>query len=97
MSKPTKLAEKNITPEKRFLRVMASAYKRPLAEKSSKKPAPESERRVAEEGLKRNQEEIEVNESKKPKSAIEEKISEVEEVKMLRPFRVCYHGPPPIM
>ncbi|GMN31473.1 hypothetical protein TIFTF001_044583 [Ficus carica] len=58
---------------------MVSAYKRSPAEKSSKKPAPESERRVAEEGLNRKQEEIEVKESKKPKSAIEEKISEVEE------------------
>ncbi|GMN21489.1 hypothetical protein TIFTF001_048885 [Ficus carica] len=71
MSKLTKLAEKNITPEKRSLRVMASAYKRPPAEKSSKKPAPESKRSVAEEGLKRKQGEIEVKESKKPKSAVE--------------------------
>ncbi|GMN32161.1 hypothetical protein TIFTF001_003547 [Ficus carica] len=76
---------------------MTSAYKRPPAEKSSKKPAPESERKVTDEGLKRKQEEIEVKESKKPKSVIEEKISEVEEVKMLRPFHVCCHGPPPIM
>ncbi|GMN48907.1 hypothetical protein TIFTF001_018071 [Ficus carica] len=97
MLKLTKLAEKNITPEKRYLRVMTSAYKRPPAEKSYKKPAPESERKVAEEGLKRKHVEIEVKESKKPKSAVEEKISEVEEVKMLRPFRVCCHGPPPIM
>ncbi|GMN64721.1 hypothetical protein TIFTF001_033806 [Ficus carica] len=80
MSKPTKLAEKNITPEKRSLRVMVSVYERPLAEKISKKPAPENERRVAKEGLKRKRGEIEVMESKKPKSAVEEKISEVEEV-----------------
>ncbi|GMN35757.1 hypothetical protein TIFTF001_005517 [Ficus carica] len=78
MSKPTKLAEKNITPEKRPFRVMASAYKRPPAKKSSKKPAPESEKRVAEEGLKIKHGEIEVKESKKPKSVVEEKISEVE-------------------
>ena len=75
MSKPTKLAEKKITPEKRFLRVKASAYKRPPTEKSSKKPVPESERRVAEERLKRKQGEIEVKETKKSKSSIEEKIS----------------------
>ncbi|GMN43549.1 hypothetical protein TIFTF001_012748 [Ficus carica] len=70
MSKPTKLAEKNITPEKMSLRVMASAYKRPPTEKSSKKSAPESERMVAEEQLKRKQGKIEIKESK-PKSAIE--------------------------
>ncbi|GMN48472.1 hypothetical protein TIFTF001_017648 [Ficus carica] len=80
MSKPTKLTEKNITSENRSLRVMTSSYKRPLAEKSSKEPAPESERRVAEEGLKRKQGEIEVKESKKSKSVVEEKISEAEEV-----------------
>ena len=83
MSKPTKLAEKNITAEKRYLQIMASAYKWLLAEKSSKKPAPESERMVAEGRLKRKQGEIEVKESKKPKSVVEEKISEAEEVKML--------------
>ena len=55
MLKPTKLADKNITPKKRSFRVMALAYKRPLAEKSSKKPTPESKRRVVEEGLKRKQ------------------------------------------
>ena len=76
---------------------MASAYKRPPAEKSSKKPAPESERSVAEEEFKRKQGEIKVKESKKPKSTVEEKISEVEDVKMFRPFRICYHRPPPIM
>ncbi|GMN47636.1 hypothetical protein TIFTF001_016807 [Ficus carica] len=97
MSKPTKLAEKNITPKKRSLRVMASAYKRPPAEKSSKKPAPESKIRAAKEGLKRKQGEIEVKESVKPKCAVEEKISEVEEVKMLRSFRICCQGPSPIM
>ncbi|GMN48204.1 hypothetical protein TIFTF001_017376 [Ficus carica] len=80
MSKPTKLTEKNITHEKRSLRVMVSAYKRPPAEKSSKKLAPKSERRVAEEGLKRKQGEIEDKESKKPKSAVEEKILKAEEV-----------------
>ncbi|GMN73787.1 hypothetical protein TIFTF001_052248, partial [Ficus carica] len=79
MSKTTKLAKKNIIPEKRYFRVMASAYKRPPAEKCSKKPTPENERRVAEKGLKRKQGEIEIKESKKPKSAVEEKISEVEE------------------
>ena len=62
---------------------MASTFKRLPAEKSSKKPAPESERRVAEKGLKRKQWEIEVKKSKKPKSVVEEKISEAEEVKML--------------
>ncbi|GMN34767.1 hypothetical protein TIFTF001_004884 [Ficus carica] len=71
MSKPTKLTEKNITPEKMSLRVMAWAYRRPPIEKSSKKPTPESERMVAEEGLKRKQGEIEVKESKKPKAALE--------------------------
>ena len=44
MSKPTKLAEKNITPEKRSLRVMASADKTLLAEKISKKLALEKEK-----------------------------------------------------
>ncbi|GMN73872.1 hypothetical protein TIFTF001_055749, partial [Ficus carica] len=34
---------------------------------------------VAEEGLKRKHGEIEVKESKKPKSAVKEKISEAEE------------------
>ncbi|GMN29015.1 hypothetical protein TIFTF001_050576 [Ficus carica] len=71
MSKPTKLTEKNITPEKMSLRVMTSAYKMPRTEKSSKKSIPESESMVAEEGLKRKQGEIEVKESKKPKSAVE--------------------------
>ncbi|GMN54566.1 hypothetical protein TIFTF001_023689 [Ficus carica] len=45
MSKLTKMTEKNITPEKRSLRIMASADKMPPAEKSSKKPAPDSNRR----------------------------------------------------
>ena len=65
------------------LKIMASAYKRLSTEKISKKPAPESKRMVAEERLKRKQGEIEVKESKKPKSAVEEKISKAEEVKML--------------
>ncbi|GMN63668.1 hypothetical protein TIFTF001_032732 [Ficus carica] len=55
-------------------------FLRSSAEKISKKPAPESERRVAEEGLKRKHGEIEVKESKKAKRAVEEKISEAEEV-----------------
>ncbi|GMN47950.1 hypothetical protein TIFTF001_017127 [Ficus carica] len=81
MSKPTKLAEKNITPKTRSLRVMASADKKPSVEKISKKPAPERKRRLAEEGLKRKHGEIEVKESKKAKRAVEEKmISEAEEV-----------------
>ncbi|GMN34891.1 hypothetical protein TIFTF001_048395 [Ficus carica] len=80
MSKPTKLAEKNNTSEKRYIRVMTSAYKRSPAEKSSKKSAPGSERRVAEEGLKRKHGKIEVKESKKPENTVEEKISEAEEV-----------------
>ncbi|GMN31308.1 hypothetical protein TIFTF001_041572 [Ficus carica] len=71
MSKSTKLTEKNITPENMSLRVMASAYRRSPTEKSSKKPAPESKRMVAEKGLKRKQGEIEVKESKKPKVAVE--------------------------
>ncbi|GMN59278.1 hypothetical protein TIFTF001_028359 [Ficus carica] len=81
MSKPTKLAKKNIIPEKRSPRVMASADKRPPAEKISKKPAPERKSRVAVEGLKRKQGEIEIKESNKAKRAVEEKkISEAEEV-----------------
>ncbi|GMN67832.1 hypothetical protein TIFTF001_036912 [Ficus carica] len=80
MSKLTKLAEKNITPEKRSLRVMASADKRPPTEKFPKKSAPEKKRRVPEEGLKRKQGEIEVKELKKAKRAVEKKISEAEEV-----------------
>ncbi|GMN64657.1 hypothetical protein TIFTF001_033731 [Ficus carica] len=81
MSKPTKLAEKNITSEKRSLRVMASAKKKPPADKITKKPAPEKKRRAPEEGLKRKQGEIEVKESKKAKRAIEEKKnSDTEEV-----------------
>ncbi|GMN63944.1 hypothetical protein TIFTF001_033023 [Ficus carica] len=79
MSKPTKMSEKNTTPERRSVRVTASAYKRTSTEESSKKPAPEIERMVSDEGLKRKQGEIEVNDSKKLKSAIEEKISEAEE------------------
>ncbi|GMN52904.1 hypothetical protein TIFTF001_022027 [Ficus carica] len=80
MSKPTKMSEKNTTPERRSLRVTASAYKRLSAEESSKKPAPKIERMVSDEGLKRKQGEIEVNDSKELISAVEEKISEVEEV-----------------
>ena len=38
---------------------------------------------VSDEGLKRKQGEIKVNDSKKLKSAVEEKISEAEEVKKL--------------
>ena len=89
MSKPTKLAEKNITAEKRSFRLMTSVDKRPLAKKFSKKLTPESKRKVAEEGLKRKQGKIKVKESKKAKRAVEEKmISEVEEVKMLH---FCLH------
>ncbi|GMN46132.1 hypothetical protein TIFTF001_015320 [Ficus carica] len=80
MSKPTMLVEKNITPEKRSLRVMTLAEKMPNAEKIPKKPAPEKKRRVPEEGLKKKQGEIEVKESKNAKRAIEEKRnSDVEE------------------
>ena len=75
MSKTTKLAEKKITLENRSLRVKVSAYKRSPTEKISKKPVPESERKVAEERLKRKHGEIEVKESNKPKSSVEEKIS----------------------
>nr|GMN70494.1 hypothetical protein TIFTF001_039536 [Ficus carica]GMN70496.1 hypothetical protein TIFTF001_039538 [Ficus carica] len=60
MSKPTKISEKNTTPKRRSVRVTVSAYKRPSAEESSKKPAPEIERMVSDEGLKRKQWEIEV-------------------------------------
>ncbi|GMN47610.1 hypothetical protein TIFTF001_016789 [Ficus carica] len=81
MSKPMTLTEKNITPEKRSFRVMASAEKRPSREKNPKKLAPEKKRRVPEEGLKRKQGEIEVKESKKAKRTLEEnKNSDVEEV-----------------
>ncbi|GMN22902.1 hypothetical protein TIFTF001_047505 [Ficus carica] len=80
MSKPTKMSEKNTTPERRSVRVTASAYKRPSAEESSKKPAPEIERMVSDERLKRKQGEIKVEDSKKLISAVEEKISEAEEV-----------------
>ncbi|GMN63844.1 hypothetical protein TIFTF001_032909 [Ficus carica] len=73
MSKPKKLVGKNITPEKRSLRVMTSAKKRPPVEKIPKKPTPEKKRRVPKEGLKRKQGEIEVKESKKAKRAVEEK------------------------
>ncbi|GMN66050.1 hypothetical protein TIFTF001_035117 [Ficus carica] len=52
---------------------MASAEKRPPAEKNPKKPAPKKKRRAPEEGLKRKQGEIEVKESKKAKKTLEEK------------------------
>ncbi|GMN59355.1 hypothetical protein TIFTF001_028443 [Ficus carica] len=59
---------------------MASAKKRPPAEKIPKKLTPEKKRRVPEEGLKRKHGEIEVKESKKAKRAVEEKkISNAEE------------------
>ena len=77
------MSKKNITPEMRSVRVTALAYKRPSTEESSKKPAPEIERMVSNEGLKRKQGEIEVKDSKKLKSAVEDKISEAEEVKKL--------------
>ncbi|GMN51274.1 hypothetical protein TIFTF001_020438 [Ficus carica] len=81
MSKPTMLAEKNITHEKRPFRVMALTEKRPPAEKIPKKPAPEKKRKASEEGLNRKQGKIEVKESKKAKRAPEEKNnSDAEEV-----------------
>ncbi|GMN62895.1 hypothetical protein TIFTF001_032030 [Ficus carica] len=79
MSKPTKMSEKNTTLKRRSVRT-ASAYKRPSAEESSKKPSPEIERMVSDEGLMRKQGEIEVKDSKKLINAVEEKISEAEEV-----------------
>ena len=83
ISKPTKMSKKNITSERKSLRITALADKRPPVKKNSKKLAPESKRRVAKEELKRKQGEIKVKKSKKLKSAVEEKISEVEEVKKL--------------
>ncbi|GMN66678.1 hypothetical protein TIFTF001_035743 [Ficus carica] len=78
MSTPTKMSEKNTTPERRYVRVTASTYKRPSVEESSKKPAPEIERMVSNKGLKRKQGEIEVNDSKKLINAVEKKISDAE-------------------
>ncbi|GMN65793.1 hypothetical protein TIFTF001_034871 [Ficus carica] len=73
MSKPTKLAEKNITPEKRSPQLIASVEKRQPAKKNPKKPAPEKKRKALEEGLKRKQGENEVKESRKAKRTLEEK------------------------
>ncbi|GMN55635.1 hypothetical protein TIFTF001_024745 [Ficus carica] len=80
MSKPTKMAEKNTTPERRSVRVTAMSYKKPSAKESSKKPVPTIKRMVSDVGLKRKQWEIEVKDSKKLISAVEEKISKAEEV-----------------
>ncbi|GMN69087.1 hypothetical protein TIFTF001_038138 [Ficus carica] len=93
MSRPTKMSEKNTTPKRRSIRVTASAYKRSLAEESSKKSAPEIERMVSDEGLKRKHGEIEVKDSKKLISALEEKISEAEEWLSLRPYEAVIHQP----
>ena len=77
------MCEKNTTPERKSVRVSASASTSSLAKESSKKPAPEMERMMSDEGLKREHREMEVNDSKKLISAVEEKISEAEGVKKL--------------
>ncbi|GMN51465.1 hypothetical protein TIFTF001_020613 [Ficus carica] len=79
MSIPTKMSEKNTTLEKRSVRVTAKSSKRSSADESSKNPVPAIERMVSDIGLKRKQGEMDVNDSKKLISTVEDKISKAEE------------------
>ncbi|GMN49606.1 hypothetical protein TIFTF001_018764 [Ficus carica] len=80
MSTPTKMSEKNTTPERRSVRVTAKSSKRSSADKSSKSPVPAIERMVSDAGLKRKHGEMDVKDSKKLISSVEDKISKAEEV-----------------
>ncbi|GMN59508.1 hypothetical protein TIFTF001_028602 [Ficus carica] len=80
MSTPTKMSEKNTSPERRSVRVMAKSSKRSSADESPKNPVPAIERMVSDAGLKRKQGEMDVKDSKKLISALEDKISKSEEV-----------------
>ncbi|GMN25917.1 hypothetical protein TIFTF001_043946, partial [Ficus carica] len=84
MSTPTKISKKNTRPERRSVRVTAKSSKRSSAGESFKNPVPAIERMVFDAGLKRKQGEMDVKDSKKLISAVEDKISKAEEYEAVK-------------